>query len=118
LTCYGRIVITGMLPGTCHAAGMTSFLKAHHIRIFDYPHLRLSALRRTAARRIRENAEQLAGVIKTRGDHPGWCTLSRPWKRARRTRHGMTRPATKLSWGRLRANACTTISISSTSTCG
>jgi hypothetical protein len=37
LTCYGRIVITGMLPGTCHAAGMTSFLKAHHIRIFDYP---------------------------------------------------------------------------------
>lgn len=37
LTCYDRIVITGTLPGACYAAGMTSFLNAKHIRIFDYP---------------------------------------------------------------------------------
>lgn len=88
LTCYDRIVITGTLPGACHAAGMTSFLKAHQIRIFDYPRF-AEPLRD----RIRENAEQLAAtqgvrieyiakahirkedvvaaVVKTRGDHPG-----------------------------------------------
>ena len=32
-----RIVITGTLPGVCHARGMTSFLYANAIRIFDYP---------------------------------------------------------------------------------
>lgn len=88
LTCYDRIVITGTLPGACHAAGMTSFLKAHQIRIFDYPRF-AEPLRD----RIRENAEQLAAthgvrieyiakahirkedvvaaIVKTRGDHPG-----------------------------------------------
>lgn len=35
LTCYDRIVITGTLPGACYADGMTSFLNAKHIRIFD-----------------------------------------------------------------------------------
>jgi len=88
LTCYDRIVITGTLPGACHAAGMTSFLNAKGIRIFDYPHF-AEPLRD----RLRENAEALAAaagitiqyiakahirkeavvaeVIKTRGDHPG-----------------------------------------------
>ena len=37
LSCYDRIVITGTLPGACYADGMTSYLNAHHIRIFDYP---------------------------------------------------------------------------------
>ena len=37
LTCYNRIVIMGTLSGACYAAGMTSFLNARHIRIFDYP---------------------------------------------------------------------------------
>ena len=36
LSCYDRIVITGTLPGACYAAGVTSFLNAQHIRIFDY----------------------------------------------------------------------------------
>lgn len=36
LSCYDRIVITGTLPGICYAAGMTSFLYAKGIRIFDY----------------------------------------------------------------------------------
>lgn len=88
LTCYDRIVITGTLPGPCHAAGMTSFLNSKHIRIFDYPRF-AEPLRE----RIRANAEELAAlsgvkiqyiakahirketvvaeVIKARGDHPG-----------------------------------------------
>src|SRR6202521_5853869 len=36
LSCFDRILITGTLPGACYAAGMTSFLNAHGIRIFDY----------------------------------------------------------------------------------
>ena len=36
LSCYDRIVITGTLPGVCYAQGMTSFLYAKGIRIFDY----------------------------------------------------------------------------------
>src|SRR5271167_2247585 len=88
LSCFDRILITGTLPGACYAAGMTSFLNAQHIRIFDYPRF-AEPLRD----RIRANAEQLAqtsgvkiehiakahirkedviaAVIKTRGDHPG-----------------------------------------------
>lgn len=37
LSCYDRNVITGTLPGACHAQGMTGFLYAHGIRIFHYP---------------------------------------------------------------------------------
>ena len=33
LSCFDRVVLTGTLPGACHAAGMTSFLYAHGIRI-------------------------------------------------------------------------------------
>ncbi|MDR0440160.1 MAG: MarR family transcriptional regulator, partial [Candidatus Accumulibacter sp.] len=36
LSCFDRILITGTLPGACYAGGMTSFLSAHGIRIFDY----------------------------------------------------------------------------------
>ncbi len=35
LSCYDRIVITGTMPSVCHAKGMTSFLYANNIRIFD-----------------------------------------------------------------------------------
>jgi hypothetical protein len=88
LTCYDRILITGTLPGACYAEGMTSFLNAKHIRIFDYPRF-AEPLRES----IRANAEALATsagvtiqyiakahvrkesvvaeVIKARGDHPG-----------------------------------------------
>ena len=37
LSCYDRIIITGTLPGVGYAQGMTSFLNAKGIRIFDYP---------------------------------------------------------------------------------
>lgn len=104
LTCYDRIVITGTLPGACYAEGMTRFLNAIHIRIFDYPRL-AEPLRE----RIRAAAEKLAAaggkvehiakanirkegvvatVIESRGDHPGLvhvisameaCSSYRPW---------------------------------------
>ncbi|MGB9645543.1 MAG: hypothetical protein WCB44_10535 [Stellaceae bacterium] len=37
LSCYDRIIVTGTLPGACYATGMTRFLSARQIRIFDYP---------------------------------------------------------------------------------
>jgi hypothetical protein len=39
-SCYDRVVITGTLPTVCYAAGMTKFLNAGHVRIFDYPNSR------------------------------------------------------------------------------
>ena len=117
LTCYDRIVIAGTLPGACHAAGMTSFLNAHHIRIFDYPRF-AEPLRD----RIRANAEKLAtsagtkieyiakahvrkesivaAVIQERGDHPGLvhvistleaCSSYRSWH-DKRTHETFLRP--------------------------
>ena len=37
LSCYDRVVVTGTLPTVCYAAGMTKFLYAIGVRIFDYP---------------------------------------------------------------------------------
>ena len=88
LTCYDRIVITGTLPGVCHSEGMTSYLNAKDIRIFDYPQfaeplrerLRVNAeavassagvaIQYIAKANIRKEAI-VADIIKTRGDHPG-----------------------------------------------
>ena len=64
LSCYDRIVITGTLPGACYAAGMTSFLNARHIRIFDYPRF-AEPLRD----RIREAAQALAIAQGARIEH-------------------------------------------------
>ena len=64
LSCYDRIVITGTLPGACYAAGMTSFLNARHIRIFDYPRF-AEPLRD----RIREAAQALATAQGARIEH-------------------------------------------------
>jgi hypothetical protein len=105
LSCYDRIVITGTLPGICYAAGMTSFLYAKGIRIFDY-----ARFAEPLRERIRERAEQLAAeqgarieyiakthirkeevvakVLAARGEHPGLvhvisamesCESYRPW---------------------------------------
>ena len=35
LSCYDRLLIQGTLPGLCYAEGMTAYLKARQIRIFD-----------------------------------------------------------------------------------
>ena len=88
LSCYDRIIVTGTLPGVCYAKGMTAFLSARQIRIFDYPRF-AEPLRD----RVRERAAELAAgagitiehiansqirkedvvakVLATRGDHPG-----------------------------------------------
>jgi hypothetical protein len=105
LSCYDRVVITGTLPGACYAAGMTSFLNANDIRIFDYPRFAEPLRERIRARaqeltsaagltiehiakaHIRKE-EVVAAVLKERGDHPGLvhvisameaCRSYRPW---------------------------------------
>jgi len=55
LSCFDRMIITGTLPHICFAQGMTAWLYAHAIRIFDYPKF-ADSLRH----KIRENAERLA----------------------------------------------------------
>ena len=36
LSCLDRVVITGTIPGICHADGMSGYLRFKGIRIFDY----------------------------------------------------------------------------------
>src|SRR5258707_14123558 len=55
LSCYDRVVVTGTLPTVCYAVGMTKFLYAIGVRIFDYPQF-ASTLRD----RVRERAAALA----------------------------------------------------------
>ncbi len=105
LSCYDRIVIMGTVPGICHAKGMTSFLYANGIRLFDYP--KFAA---TLRDKVRDNAAKVAeaaGVsiehitksyirkedivakaIAKRGEHPGLahvisameaCGAYEPW---------------------------------------
>jgi hypothetical protein len=105
LACYDRIVITGTLPTVCYAEGMTKFLNAHHIRIFDYPRFaeplrkrlreQAAALAATAGitiehigkKHVRKEAV-VAEVLQRRGDHPGLvhvisamegCDTYKPW---------------------------------------
>src|SRR6266403_3676294 len=97
--------MTGTLPTVCYAAGMTKFLYAIGVRIFDYPQF-ASTLRD----RVRERAAALAAqagitiehiakshirkeavvaeVLKRRGEHPGLvhvisameaCGAYQPW---------------------------------------
>ena len=105
LSCYDRIVISGTLPGACYAAGMTSFLYAKGIRIFDYARFaeplreRIRAAAQAACveagieiehinkPHIRKE-EVVAKVLARRGEHPGLvhvisamegCESYRPW---------------------------------------
>lgn len=105
LSCYDRIIVTGMLPGACYAGGMTSFLYAHGIRIFDYPRF-VEPLRDRIRQRAQEVAEAnsasiehvnkshirkedlVARVLAARGDAPGRvhvisamesCPSYKPW---------------------------------------
>lgn len=64
LSCYDRIIVTGTLPGACYADGITSFLKARGIRIFDYPQFALPL-----RERIRERAQQLAEEHRVTIEH-------------------------------------------------
>src|SRR5512145_108915 len=94
LSCYDRIVITGTLPGICYAAGMTSFLYAKGIRIFDYARFAEPLAAEQGARieyiaktHIRKE-EVVAKVLAARGEHPGLvhvisameaCESYQPW---------------------------------------
>ena len=64
LSCYDRIVVTGTLPTVCYADGMTGFLYAKGIRIFDYPSFAM-ALRG----RVREVAVRLAATAGAEIEH-------------------------------------------------
>ena len=64
LSCYDRLVGTGTLPGACYAQGMTAFLSARGIRIFDYPRF-AGPLRDT----IRERAQELAAAAGIQIEH-------------------------------------------------
>ena len=55
LSCYDRVLITGTLPTVCYAAGMTKFLSANHVRIFDY-----SRFAEPLRELVRERAASLA----------------------------------------------------------
>ena len=88
LSCYDRIVVTGTLPQACYAEGMTAFLKAQGVRIFDYPRF-AEPLRDALRARAQELAtsagitiehiskahirkeDVVAKVLERRGDHPG-----------------------------------------------
>ena len=105
LSCFDRIIIIGTLPGACYAEGMTSYLNAQDILIFDYPRF-AEPLRE----RIRERAQEVcaaagleiehvskshirkeelvARVLAGRGDAPGLvhvlsameaCPSYKPW---------------------------------------
>jgi hypothetical protein len=105
LSCYDRVVITGTVPVICYAEGMTRFLYAHGIRIFDYPQFAqtlrdrvrdcAAALASDAGLTIEHIAkshirkeEVVARVLAQRGEHPGLvhvisameaCDSYRPW---------------------------------------
>lgn len=105
LCCYDRMVVTGTLAQVCYAQGMTAFLKARGIRIFDYPRFAepLRDAIRSRARKVAKAAgleiehiakshirkeDVVAKVLKRRGDHPGLvhvisameaCDSYRPW---------------------------------------
>jgi len=106
ISCFDRILIQGTLPGLCYAEGMTSYLYARKVRIFDYPlfaqPLR-DALRENAERVAAENGltiefirrtksfrkeDRVQEILRQRGDHPGLvcifsamepCASYQPW---------------------------------------
>lgn len=57
LSCFDRIIIQGTLPELCYARGMTRYLNARGIRIFDY-----ATWAEPLRERIRTNAESLAAA--------------------------------------------------------
>jgi DNA-binding MarR family transcriptional regulator len=106
ISCYDRIILQGTIPSWCYDGGMTSYLYANNIRIFDYPQL-AQDLRTKLEENIRQIAKEnnvtieyikkikafrkedkIKEIIKNRGNHPGIvhifsamesCTSYKPW---------------------------------------
>lgn len=106
IECPDRVVIMGTLPTACYADGMTRFLGARNIRIFDY-----FQFTKPLKDGIHENAKRIAAeagleiefirkakdcrkedriqkILEKRGNHPGLvhifsametCTSYKPW---------------------------------------
>jgi hypothetical protein len=88
LSCYDRVVITGTIPVICYAEGMTRYLHANGIRIFDHPEFAMElrdrvrdaaaslaaaagvTIEHIAKSHIRKE-EVVARVLAQRGEHPG-----------------------------------------------
>jgi len=105
VSCFDRVVLTSTVPGICYADGMSSYLRANNIRIFDYAkwaeplreeirtnaqkiasenNLEIEFIRRNNFRK----EERLKAILKDRGDHPGLvhifsamepCSSYKPW---------------------------------------
>ena len=129
LSCYDRVVITGTLPTVCYAAGMTTFLNASQVRIFDYPRFaeplrelvreRAAALAVAAGTSIEQIGKKhvrkeavVAKVLEQRGEHPGLvhvisamegCDTYKPWH---------DKPSGKTYLRPDKGQCCTTISTS------
>jgi len=105
VSCFDRVVIMGTLPAICHARAMEGHLRAHSVRLFDYPRwaepLR-DELRANAERLAQEagleiefirrkdfrKEERVKQIVARRGDHPGLvhifsamepCLSFKPW---------------------------------------
>ena len=55
ITCHDRMIIQGYIPGWSYAEGMTSYLKANNIRIFDF-----SSFSQPLTEQVRANAQRIA----------------------------------------------------------
>jgi hypothetical protein len=55
ITCYDRMIIQGVIPNWSYADGMTGYLYAKGIRIFDY-----AVFSKPLTESVRENAEKIA----------------------------------------------------------
>jgi hypothetical protein len=89
LSCYDRLMVTGTLPGVCHAEGMASYLRAYGILFKDFPRFAeplRDEIRENAERLARENRleiefirrhdsfrkeDRIQEILRQRGDHPG-----------------------------------------------
>ena len=88
-SCFDRIVVTGTIPGWCHASGMSLYLNQNKIEIFKFARFAeplRDEIRAGAERLAAENCieiefirsakafrkeDRIKKIISDRGDHPG-----------------------------------------------
>ncbi len=105
LSCYDRVILQGTIPGICYAEGMTAYLYAKQIRIFDFYEnakqwrnqiilnvekiaikngLKIEYIRKKNFRK----ETKIKKILKKRGYHPGLvyifsavesCYTFKPW---------------------------------------